>query len=438
MERTEWEIGMAAITVFCKKDSARLRYVLDWLFTQVMHITYELTDDFEEVHDLPFYLSYGAESTCSIPDAGLLWEEGIRQTDIVTGEWKSIPTLFHDSRSKTTLPFDIFSAIFFLISRYEEYGQYTPDKHGRYPASASILSKNNWLQRPLADEWIYELYLLLKANDIPVQLSPYQFIPTYDIDMAYSYKHKGIQRNLGGFAKSFLKGRLAEVAQRFTVLMSRSLDPYDSFVFIKRLHTAYRLKPVYFILASLKTTEYDKNISPKTDVMQRLIRRLKRDGTIALHPSYYSDDPSTFQQEKSSLEQIIGESIQLSRQHYIRLTLPDTYRHLIRQNIQQDYSMGYGAVLGFRAGTGRSFYWYDLENEAQTQLLLHPFCFMETTAHFEEKLSPEDALAHLRNMKLKLQQTQSQLITVFHNFSLGNDLEWKGWSELYQKLVKEM
>ncbi len=431
---------MAAITVFCKQDSPRFQYALNWTLKNVLHISYELTDDESEVEALPFFISYGKvfDNALSIPDAGLLWEKGINKQDIAFGEWKSLPTLFHREDKGTTLPFDLFSAVFFLISRYEEYYPYTPDKHGRYSPTESILYKQGWLQQPLADEWLYQLYLLLKEKNIPAQLLPFQYKPTYDIDMAYSYKHKGLRRNIGGFIKDFLKGNFKAVKERREVLLSKRLDPFDAFVWMKQLHSSAQLTPVYFILSALKTTEYDKNISPENEAMQKLVKRLSKEGKIGLHPSYYSTQREVFEKEKSVLEHLLDTPILHSRQHYIKLNLPDTYRQLIAAQIQHDYSMGYGNALGFRAGTGRSFLWYDLKEEKATALRIHPFCFMDSTALFEKKLTAESAFAQLHEMKDRLQKASSMMMTVFHNFSLGSMEQWKGWKEEYERFVQEV
>src|SRR5690606_4274839 len=119
----------------------------------------------------------------------------------------------------------------------------------------------------------------------------------------------------------------------------------------KTLHEKAEVMPVYFILAALRTTAYDKNISPTNPAMQSLIRELASEGRVGLHPSYFSTEASVFRQEKNMLEEITGRPISWSRQHYVRMRLPDTYRTLIDRGITDDWSMGYGARLGFRAGT---------------------------------------------------------------------------------------
>jgi len=162
-----------------------------------------------------------------------------------------------------------------------------------------------------------------------------------------------------------------------------------------------------------------------------------KDGVIGIHPSYYSGEHDKMSKEKKMLEHIAGRNIHISRQHYIRMKIPQTYHLLLKNGITEDYSMGYGSHLGFRAGTGNSFFWYDLELEAVTTLRIHPFCFMDTTAHFEAKFSAMEAFEKLNTMSKILERTGSTLITVFHNFSLGTGNEWKGWRQAYENFLME-
>ncbi len=426
-----------SIVIYCPFTSKRLLYVLDWIFKSRLGVDYTLTNNTTDFSDL--CISYGSviENAISIPSCRLLDEQGIKQHEIKTGEWNNIPTLYAENND--TIPFDIFSAVFFLISRYEEYYSFTPDKHGRYPATDSILYKNGWLERPLVDEWIEALRLLLQQKGgFTIPTRSFSYLPTYDIDIAWSYKNKGLVRGMGGFVKDILSLRVAEVAKRISVL-SGAQDPYFSFDSIALLHKKYNYTPVYFVLATLRTGEFDKNISPLHPDMQQLIQSFANEGTLGVHPSYNMNTNNAFlEEEKSSLEKISGMAISQSRQHYIRLWFPRTYRQLIAAGITDDYSMGYGTHLGFRAGTGLAFNWYDLETETATALQVHPFCFMDSTAHYELKLSAAEAFARLNSMSTILQKQNSQLITVFHNFSLGTDNEWKNWAASYASFLEKM
>lgn len=430
---------MTQIAIISKHSSARLNYVLNWLFKTVLHASYKVVNPDADTSSYSLSISYGVKNAGDlyIPDAGLLSQTGITPHNIKTGLWNDVPVIYHDD-SHAGIPFDLFSALFFLLSRYEEYYSFMPDKYDRYPPEQSILFEHGWLQRPLADEWIWQLYKMLKDEyKLSVSLDAYRFIPTYDIDIAYSYKHKGWKRLAGAAARELLNGNMKAVSDRMHVLSGKKQDPYDCFNWLSEKHKAFKLYPIYFILVAKQTTAFDKNISPEAPEMQALIKRLSEEALTTLHPSYYSNNDKIFTEEKLLIEKLTEKKVTQTRQHYIRLQLPQTYRHLIDQSIHADYSMGYGSRLGFRAGTGRSFPWYDLLSDKETELTIHPFCFMDSTAHYEEKLSTEQALETMRQMKDVLQRTSSQMITVFHNFSLGTDAEWEGWSELYEQFLRE-
>src|ERR1019366_824629 len=187
---------------------------------------------------LPFFISYGKQlpNSFSIPDDGLLWQTGKQHCDVKAGKWNDLPALFTADSDNYTLPFDLFSAIFFLLSRYEEYYSYRPDKHNRSPATHSILYKLGWLQRPVADEWVAAFSIQLQAAYGHIAATSFLFQPTYDIDMAYSHLHKGVGRIVGAYMRAMLKGDVRQISERTQVLKNKQKDPFDSFRRLRQLH----------------------------------------------------------------------------------------------------------------------------------------------------------------------------------------------------------
>jgi len=282
---------MDTIVVYSANSSNRLKYVLDWLLKERLQLDYALTDKEQDTYALSFFISYGKvlPNSVSIPDEGFLWQTGKHPCDTKPGKWGELPMFFTVPGDEYTLPFDLFSAIFFLISRYEEYYHYQPDKHNRYPASHSVLFKNGWLQRPVIDEWITAFRKQLQeTSGNRIEPTPFVFRPTYDIDMAYSHLHKGVGRIVGAYMRALLKGDVKQISERTQVLKNKQKDPFDSFRWLRQLHREYDAKPLYFVLSAAKTTAYDKNIHPGHPAMMRVIKNLVKDGVIGIHPSYYS------------------------------------------------------------------------------------------------------------------------------------------------------
>lgn len=427
------------IVIIVSEISSRLTYVCDWIFVQQLGVDYKFCTNKTEEQEALLTIDYTNKvSNFSVPNIGLLFANSIEQQSIHTGLWNELPTLFAAQDADHVLPFDLFSAVFYLISRYEEYVPFVPDRHHRYPATESILFKAGLLERPIIDEWLFALSKLLRDKGLSIHQKSFEFLPTYDIDIAWSFKHKGLKRTMGGYLRDIAKNNFESLKERTAVLQAKKKDPYFSFDVTDRLHRDNELEPLYFILAAAQNTAWDKHILPSNKHMSALIQSLAQQYKIGIHPSYHANaQPHLFREEQKTLSTISGQQMDISRQHYIKVEWPKTYRALLEMDIRQDYSMGYSTHLGFRAGTSRSFFWYDLLAEAPTQLHIFPFCFMDTTAHFEMKLSTKEAFDKLYYFKDTLQKNNGLMLTVFHNFSLGTDKEWIGWTEAYADFIKK-
>jgi len=443
LEGKQLKSDKSQFIILCDKTSPRLQYTLDWIFTHVFQTTYSIFSSNQNfIKNDSCVISYGniknEIADFHIPDAGLLWENDFKKLDFQTNEWHSIPSLFHQNLN-AEIPFDLFSAVFFLISRYEEYLPHKKDKHQRYAPENSILFQLGCLHRPIVDEWLHAFQLMVeKKLNLCFQTKPFSFTPTYDIDIAYSFLHKGWKRTLGGFGLALLKVNFNAFWQRFLVLARFKKDPFDCFDCLFEWHKKYNVKPIYFLIAAAENSDFDKHNLPRFSAIKSLFKNLSNSHTVGLHPSYFSNKSAIFQQEKNRLVELTQKGINISRQHYLKFQIPETFSFLIEQGIKEDFSMGYGASLGFRAGTGRSFLWFDVLHNRITDLIIHPFCFMDTTAHFELKLSANEAQKKLEEMTVLLQKTNSQLVTVFHNFSLGTDKEWKNWSDFYVAFLDKL
>jgi hypothetical protein len=313
--------------------------------------------------------------------------------------------------------------------------------YGRYAHENSLAFKENFLTIPLINTWLQNFGEKLSERfpSFTLRPSPFTFLPTYDIDEAYSYKHKEWWRSAGAAAKDLLKGEWQKFALRRKVLNSKEPDPFDSYDWIDNLHRPHKLNPRYFFLIPEKTGRYDRNILPNETAQQVLIKRHADKYAIGIHPSWQSgDESSLIKKEIQTLEHISTLKITSSRQHFIRFTLPQTFRHLLDAGITEDFSMGYGSINGFRASVASPFYWYDLEKEQTTYLLLYPYCYMEANSFFEQKLTPQQALDEMRQYYMSVKTVNGTMITIWHNTFLGTDTLFTGWREVYKQFVDEV
>jgi hypothetical protein len=429
------------ILIYSHISSPRLQYSCNFIFAALLGLEYTITIDSEEFKNhegicINYSSSAIKDKEFRIENFNLLFETGIKEQQISCFGIKDYIAFFGVATGDFWL--DIFAASFYLVSRYEEYLPHTKDMYGRYAHENSLAFKEGFLDVPLVNIWVKDLVLEIKKkySTFPqgpagnVQHSTFNFVPTYDIDIAYSYKYKGLLRNIGGFFKSPSFERLA-------VLLGLQKDPFDSYTWLHDLHQQNKLQPVFFFLMAEQNSVYDKNILPGKDAMWQLIQRHAKKYSIGIHPSWQSGDNfSLLKKEKQLLEAVSEQVVAVSRQHYIRFNLPEGYQKLMDAGITDDHSMGYGSINGFRASVASSFFWYDLQNEQQTSLRIHPFCFMDANAFYEQHLSAAQAYEELLHYYKVCKEVNGTLITIWHNNFLGTAKEFVGWKERYEKFVQ--
>jgi hypothetical protein len=426
------------VLVYTEELTNRHAYIVELILSNLLGVPYALCASVEELATAEGpcvnYSGTRVEGAVQIIPAGLLSTTGIKALKPEVTEYKGVKVLFGTEGG--ALPYDIFSAAFYMVSRYEEYLPYQADVHERFEASQSLAWQNGFLKIPVVNMWAGHLRAVLQEHypAYPFTAPTYTFIPTFDIDNAYAYKHKNALRQFGGIARQAISGNYKALAERVLVGKGERKDPYDTYTKQEEIHSRYNLLPVYFWLLGNYAT-YDKNIPHTSQAMQALIRRMSACES-GIHPSYASKgQQALLTEEKQRLEHIINKKVNCSRQHYIRLTMPDTYRFLIAAGIEKDYSMGFATQPGFRAGICSSFYFYDLLKEEKTNLKVVPFAFMDTNLR-QLATSPEEALALVDPIIKAVKDVNGLLCTLFHNESLGGSGVWQGWQNLYEDVVR--
>jgi hypothetical protein len=415
--------------------SARLQYTCHFIFTELMGTEFSITTDVQTFKNydgikINYSNSRISDNELYVSAVDLLFENNIRSQTIECFEVNNNKAFFKTPDSG--FPFDIFAASFYLLSRYEEYLPHQKDIYGRYAHENSLAFKEGFLQLPLINIWIkdFSAEINKKFPLFTIHHSPFTFIPTYDIDIAYSYKHKGLIRNTGGFFRS-------PSLERIRVLCGLQKDPFDVYDWLNALHEKFQLHPIYFFLVAAQNGIYDKNISPATNAMRQLIKRHAKKYTIGIHPSWQSgDNDALLKKEIGQLQVMAEKAITVSRQHYIRFTLPEGYRRILDAGITEDYSMGYGSINGFRASVASSFNWYDLVQEKETSLRIHPFCFMEANSFYEQKLTATEAFEELMHYYTICKNVNGTFIIIWHNHLMGSDKLYTGWGNMYEKFLQ--
>ena len=426
------------LLVYTHKISPRLKYVFRHICTRVLGIKVKFTTKIEEfiAHD-SLKMSYTKQQLGNeffIKSHDILFEQGLDDIEIQIQDWGHTKCFFYTGE-KSAIPFDIFAASFYMLSRYEEYLPHVKDEFGRFTASESLAYKYGFLYQPVVDIWAYKFKHALQKQFSEFQFpnKAYRIKPIIDVPSAYNYKLKGIMRTLGGTMKDFLKFRFRSLYKRFTVILGFKHDPYDTFKYIINRQKNTKFKFLFFFLIGDYST-YDKAINPNKKKFVALIKHVADYCDVGLKTSFFAiDNASVLKKEKIKIEAIINKPLIATRQSFSRLNLPDSYRHLIELEIKEDYTMGYVNHMGFRAGSCTPFLFYDLDFEIQTPLKIYSYHMMDYALLNKQSLL--DKKKALNEIIYQIKQVDGEFVPVFHNYTFSDNNRWDGFKELFNLIL---
>lgn len=417
-------------------SSPRLQYVLNELFSRRLGMVYRLTDSTNDLDTHPgARINYSHENLphcLHIKPHALLQETQLVNHSTKVKYDKEWDSIFFEQPGH--VPFDLFAASFYLLSRYEEYLPHKVDDHGRFHHDQSLAVQQGFIEVPLVDKWVLMLKNELEKQFGNIAASPpaFQCISTVDIDVAYLYKGIVPYRQLRKLAKSVLLLRFGKAAEQLRVRSKKLRDPYDTYDYLHRITRNVTLK--YFILSG-GHTEHDQALPINGNEMRSLLRSLAAKHEVGLHPSYASSEQDQLiPLEKQQLEAVTGSRIISGRQHFLRFRLPHTMNVLIRSGIGHDYSMAYSGIAGFRASTAHPFYFYDLEQNHATPLVLYPTCVMDVTLRYNLGLTVHAAQNKIEQLMQEVKQVNGLFISIWHNSNLSHTDGWMPWKEVFEKI----
>lgn len=418
------------LNIFVDHISPRLIYTLQFVL-ESRGVDYQLCNDYIQFETLNgVKLNYSDRYFQDIPQlkpSTLLFEETIEEYSITRSQF------FQEDCFSFNGIIDPLASVFYTLSRMEEYLTDQRDSLGRFPGKKSILYQNDWHEKAMCDRWSNDFLFFIKEKcglNWHPKLERIACIPTFDIDNAFAYQHKNQLRTKLATAKDMIYARKERLSDRKKVLAGEMKDPYDTYDFIETLSMTGAEMTIFWLLGDYGP--YDKNLSHQHPEQRKLIQHMSRFADIGIHASYGSND-SEYQllTEIQRLSEITETNITKNRQHFLMLHLPTTYQALVRQNITDDYSMGYADIAGFRAGTARSFPWFDLKKNDITNLIIHPFSYMDGTLKEYLNLEPNEAKLKIAELFKEVCLHGGQFSYIWHNETIGDYAHWDGWKDVF-------
>jgi hypothetical protein len=425
--------------IYTEHITPRLTYIVAELFKRRLGIDARLTVSVNEVEQYAGakinYSHHTLEGCLHIKPHPILFDAELTNYNVLAKHHHEWDTLIWEQHG--LVPFDIFAASFYLLTRYEEYLPHKVDDHGRFDPEQSLAVEYGFIETPLIDKWAILLKNVLEKQYGTIACTPptYRFLSTFDIDTAYLYKGLENFRQLGKTIKSATLLRFDKLAEQVQVLHRNGQDPYDTYQYIE---TVTEGKPVLYFTLCGGQTEFDEALPIESVEMQELLKSLAKKYDMGIHPSYASqDDMEIIQRETALLEKCIEKKVTQSRQHFLRFTLPHTYQALIKLGITEEYSMGYAKVCGFRASTAHPFYFFDLTENTQTNLLVYPTTVMDVSLKLVMNLTVQSALQKVEQLIHEVKQVNGIFISLWHNSNLSETNEWLEWKEVFEKIHTE-
>ncbi len=331
------------------------------------------------------------------------------------------------------MKFDPFAASFYLVSRYEEYLPFKRDEYGRFQARESIAWQMGFLDKPIVNIWADNIAKLIgkKWPDWKPGPKEYRFIPTIDINAAWKYKRKGFFRTAAGLTSTLLSGEFRNAIERLKVVGNSMPDPFETYEEQLSLHKEYKLETIYFVLFA-EYDNNDRNIPVNNRHQKTLIKGLADYCRIGIHTSFASlKSYDKLDQEFKRLAAVLNKEINITRQHFHVLNMPVTYRNFVNHDVENDYSMGYAVMPGFRAGICDPFYFYDLDLELETSMLVWPYAIVDKALELGYDLEKS-----FKPIIDSVKAVRGTLITLWNNESLVKEEKNNVGLKAYEKMIR--
>lgn len=365
----------------------------------------------------------------------------------------SVPVLFGaggftiDSVTKAVLELDVFGAAFFMLSRYEEAFSKQRDNHDRFPASACLAYREEFLDRPLIDEYVEILWAAMQRLWPQLHRKPRQFktVVTCDVDHPYHPSAASIPR--------LIKRTAGEVMRMRT--LASALSPYRNYISSKSgdwrndpyYHTVDWMMDVneqagntvsFYFIPEITDTQMD-DTRPITDpAVTAMMKRISDRGhAIGIHPGYQTyQNEANFNSGLKKLQEVlsqqkIGQKIAGGRQHYLRWSI-QTPAIWDAAELEYDSTLSYVNRAGFRCGTCHEYTMFDLRRRKALKVRQRPLICMESSVINLMGYGLTDAaLAEMEKLKTVSRKFNGNFILLWHNSFFPNEEA----RQIYRKII---
>ena len=368
------------------------------------------------------------------------WDLPIIESLVAPGLLIMPVTMVEKHGSQWVINYDVLGLISWMLTRIEEVNSTKKDNHGRFPSSNSHASIHNYLSRPIVDEWLclVRLVIQLKWPDLKLRCHKFKIRVSHDVDRPFQYLFLPAYRILRTIIADLVKRRSPKTAfQRLARWLSvkkgnLQSDPFNTFDWIMEVSEANNLQSAFYFVTGRASTVYDPEYNISHSSMRALLRKIHLRGhEIGLHPSYMTYlDANRLKAEARKLREVcheenITQSHWGGRMHYLRWRHPETLRALVAAEMTYDSTFSYADCPGFRCGTCFDYPAFDPVSDQSFDLRIRPLIAMDTSLFggSYQNLSVKEAHQRLSTLKRNCKAVGGTFSLLWHNCSFASQSE---------------
>ena len=416
----------------------RLHYVLD---------TFRLVYGVDDLPEIAYTSSTSTSPITIRPASGSFFDskQSYDVTNVTWLDWRGrrLPFLFcrpgvetvlrHDGSAVVVEP-DILASAFFFLSGWQEWSRPARDAQGRFPYRESLQFELDMPEVAVVDEYFSILAAAMaevRGEDLSVRRfgeHPFTVFASHDIDVLHSgYLEEGLA--------ALKKGRLTAAAAIAMRRMTGS-DTWFNIDDVVQTEETAELRSTFFFLPRQGAVNGVKNAD--YDISSHRLRQaigllLEHDFEVGLHGSLgsHADADHLVEDALNLAADISG-----NRFHFLAFDA-STPAVLEKAGIDYDSTLGFAERPGFRNGTCRPFYLYDLASDRATDVLEIPLVVMDSMMgrHYM-RLEPAERKACVARLIDEVERQAGILCVNWHN-SRWSDHKYEGWLETFEYLIAE-
>lgn len=366
------------ILIYVPKITPRINYTFRQVCKRILGFNISFTTKIETFigyKGVKFsYANQRLGNEVYIQSHGLLEGQGVNDVEITVSQWEGEAYFFKTSQ-QSDIPYDIFSASFYLMTRYEEYLPHVKNNKGDFPATESLAYQHQFLTKPIINIWMHKFAKILqeKFEDIQLHAPQTHLQVNIAVEKAFKYRKHGISRSFVGFTSDLFRFKFKDIYTRLKTWFRPDQDPYDVYDELINFKTKWAFG-MDFMFQLGNYSLYTKNINFRKRIYKKLIKSMGDYCEIGLMPSYEAiSDFEQLKREIKRFEQIANHELKSLMVKDRALNFPNYYVNLDKTEIVKDFSMGYSDHIGFRAGTCTPFLFYDLNLEQASPIEIRPY-----------------------------------------------------------------